>query len=68
MEPLNFAMATRAELVAWYEETVGYDPTKDDPALTTHDLRIRCEELRCEIEVANDPDLQQSQDVHRPTI
>lgn len=36
---LAFATMSRDDLAHWYESNVGYDPVKDDPTITTEQLR-----------------------------
>ncbi|RQP98062.1 hypothetical protein [Burkholderia stagnalis] len=52
MQPkwISFTTATRAELAAWYLDTVGYDPTEDNPAITDDELRTECHNLYIELD------------------
>lgn len=51
-----FDCMTREQLAVWYVDSVGYDPTVDDPTITTEQLRKDCAELYTEyaIEVLSD--------------
>ncbi|MBO4120631.1 hypothetical protein J5T34_07745 [Cupriavidus gilardii] len=41
----DFATMSQAECVAWYVDTVGYDPVSEDPTLSLDRLRRDCAEM-----------------------
>lgn len=44
-EDSQFITMDREDLAAWYQSTVGYDPTQDDPSITVEELREDCREI-----------------------
>lgn len=42
---IDFDSMDQAQLAAWYENTVGYNPVDDDPTITLEELRINCKEM-----------------------
>ncbi|SPA23740.1 hypothetical protein CBM2633_U10084 [Cupriavidus taiwanensis] len=41
----DFATMSQAQCVAWYVETVGYDPVMDNPTVSLDQLRRDCAEM-----------------------
>ncbi|CAN7782698.1 hypothetical protein LJR296_008131 [Cupriavidus necator] len=45
MSTPDFLTMSQEQCVTWYVDNVGYDPVKDDPALTLDQLRRDCAEM-----------------------
>ncbi|SOZ17350.1 hypothetical protein CBM2598_U10160 [Cupriavidus taiwanensis] len=64
MSNRDFATMSQAQCVAWYVETVGYDPVMDNPTVSLDQLRRDCAEMyayaTCSVDAIgrgpNDPD------------
>lgn len=42
---IDFDSMDQAQLAAWYEKTVGYNPVDDDSTITLEELRTNCKEM-----------------------